>query len=136
MPGDHLGRRRLIARSETRGNGAVDLAEFAAQEAVRGGVAHESVLEGVRGVGRRTALEQQLAADEAVQGPLKIGVFDAGDRGERAIAEVAPDAGRHLGNTLDLGDAVQARHQAVMQGGGDVQLGIRAVAIARPVWTD
>ena len=57
---------------QRRNNAAVNQMLLAAQQCAVGGLLHQSVLECIFGVGRRAAPEQQLGADELLEGVVEL----------------------------------------------------------------
>ena len=74
-------------------------------------VLDQRVLERVDGLGRRAAAEDQLGADQLVEGVAQFVGGHRRDRGEYLVAELAADHGADLRHLLDRREAVEARHQ-------------------------
>src|SRR3546814_5881191 len=70
--------------------------------------------------------ERELCVDELVQRILELRFAEAGNCGQKRMAELPADAGRHLRDLLDGGEPVQAGHQRILQRGRDRQLRQRA----------
>ena len=105
----------------------MQLLAAALEQALIGRVADQRVLEHVAGVGWRAAAEDQLGLDQALHGFGKLGLGQAGKRGDGLMVEVAADDGGGLRHLLDRVQAVEPGHQRIVQRGGDRQLAERAV---------
>src|SRR5258708_28539953 len=88
-----------IGAFESPKYGGMNATPFAEEKAVGGGVAHQRVLEGVGRIRRLAAAKDELGAGQALERALQ---FRRRDREQRAVIELAADAGRELGDALDL----------------------------------
>ena len=81
------------------GDARMQLLPIAAQKRAVGGILHQSVLEGVTGLRRRSALEHQFRSDEPSQFALKLPLVSAGDGAEQLVRKFTADGSsglRHL----------------------------------------
>jgi hypothetical protein len=92
---DPLGKAQLHDFGDAR----MQLLAIAAQKRAVGGILHESVLESVNGLRRRSALEHQLGGDEPSQFVLQLPLVSAGDGAEQLVRKLTTDGSsglRHL----------------------------------------
>ena len=104
---------------EDRGDAGVQLLPATAQQAAVGRLLDQCVLEAVGRLRRRAAPEHQLGIDQLLQGLLQIALAQWRHRGQQRIGELAPDRRTDLRHLLDRSEAVEARHQRVVQGRGN-----------------
>src|SRR6266481_2415584 len=76
------------------GDARMQLLPIAAQKCAVGGILHQSVLEGVNGLRRRSALEHQFRSDEPGQFVLHILLVSAGNGTEQLVRKLAAGPSR------------------------------------------
>ena len=94
----------------------------ALEQALVGGVADERVLEDVGAFRDVMTAEDQFRLEQPRQRVLQPRSAEGGDRLEQLEAELAPDAGGSLRHLLHRLQAVEPRHQRIVQRGGDGEL--------------
>ena len=87
------------------------------------------MLEQIGRVGRRAAAEDQLGLDQAVHRVGQLCLRQGGQGGDRAVVEAAADDRGGLGHLLDRLQAIEPRHQRVVQRCGDRQRAQRSVEV-------
>ena len=133
MMGDHS---RFLVRpfgktiSDDFGDPLVQLLPAALQKRGVGGVLDERVLEDVGRLRRRAAAVDQLGRHELAECVLQWGTLDGRNRFEQAIRELAPDRRADLRGLLDRREAIQARHQGILQRRREWRAGVSAAARA------
>jgi hypothetical protein len=80
-----------------------------------GGVLDQGVLETVGRVGRAAAAKHELGADQLIEPAFQLLLRPVGDCGDELVGELAADHGADLGEFLDRGQPVEARHQRIVQ---------------------
>ena len=101
------------------------------EQALVGGIADQGVLEQIGRVGRRAAAEDQLGGDQALHRVGQLGLRQGGKGGDGAVVEAAADDGGGLGHLLHRLQAIEPRHQRVVQRCGDRQRAQRSVEVKR-----
>ena len=118
-------RSRLDRLGEAVFQGFADLpvkfVALAAQQAAVGGLLDQGVLELVDDIGRCAAAIDQLGLDQLVQGILERHLVERGHGGQQLVAEHAAERRGQMRDVLDAGEAIEARHQRVVQGFGNRQ---------------
>ena len=79
------------------------------------------MLEEIRRLWRQPPLVQQLRLHQLVQPPLQGLFVPGGDGVQQGIGKLAPQRRPELRQALHRGQAVQPRHQRVVQRGGNRQ---------------
>jgi hypothetical protein len=116
---------RLAARRNARrhhlGHTLMGLLAGAPQQGLIGGVLDQGMLETVRRLRRQPLPVQELGRDQLVQ-PLLHGVLVPGRDGlQQFIGELTPQGSSELRQGLHRRQAIQPRHQRVVQRGGNGQ---------------
>src|SRR6267142_4141419 len=75
------------------------------------------MLEGIDRVGRRATLEHQLGGYEASERGLQLLLSKAGDDAQQCVGELASDGGADLRDRPHRRQAVEPRHQRILQSG-------------------
>ena len=92
------------------------------EQAFISGVSHQCVLEYVGGCRGNAAAEDKLRGDESIERCLKLGLRQRNDGGKQFVIELPADAGADLRNLFHHWcEAVEARHQRIVQGGWNSQ---------------
>src|SRR5918993_254759 len=78
-------------------------------------ILHERVLEGVDGIGRCTATEDELSGNELVQRTVQLLLRKRCHGGKQFVAELAANARCNLRDLLDDGQAIKACHEGVVK---------------------
>ena len=86
-------------------------------------VLDEGVLEEVRCLGWEPPLVEELRFHQLVQSPLQGVLVPRGDGVQQLIRKLAPQRRPELRHGLHRRQAIQPRHQRVVQRGGDCQRG-------------
>ena len=108
----HLGKTCL----EGGGYAGVQLLPTPPEQALISCVTHQRVLEDVGGCRRNAAAKDKLRGDKAIERCEKLGLRQRNDGRKQFVVELPADAGADLRNLLHWGEAVEARHQRVVQG--------------------
>ena len=78
-------------------------------------ILHERVLETIYCVGRRAALEDQLGSDKAGKSVVQFVLGKMRDGAQQRVGKLAPDRGSDLCHASHRREAVEPRHQRIVQ---------------------
>ena len=84
-------------------------------------VLDERMLERVGGLRREPPLIQELRGHQLVQSPLHDPLIPRGHGAQQRVGKLTPQGGPELCQGLHRREAVESRHQRVVQGGGNGQ---------------
>ena len=100
---------------EHPGDAGMELLASGFEERLVGNVLHHGVLEGVNGIRRDAVAEDQLRSDQLVETRAQLILGPVGDRGEQRMGKLAADHRPELRHLLHRGEAVEPRHQRIVQ---------------------
>ena len=120
---------------ESSGDASMDLLPLAPQEALVRDVLHQRVFEAVINLRGYATPEHELGLQQLVESTLKSVFIERRDHFQEVVSELAPDAGRDLGDFLDRGQPVKAGHERVLERRRDRQRrqGTRQLVMAASV---
>ena len=129
MMGDdlRLGVSCLEPIAQGLGNAPVQHLPATLEQVLVGYVLNQRVLESVNGFRRLTAAEHKLRVLKLGERVLQRRLVEPDQRAQQKIRELAPDRGTDLGDLPHRGQAVEARHQRVMERRGDGERGQRSI---------
>ena len=89
----------------------MELLASAAQQGAVGGILHQRVLEGVLGIRRRPAPEDQLGALQLLQRIIQLLLRHSGDGADQLVGELPPERRADLRHLARRRQAIEPRQQ-------------------------